>query len=53
MDPSTMMLESLVSWTDDIPICKEAGIGTANNEIYRRDGRRTEMHQMQSKYFHF
>lgn len=46
-------MESLRSWTDDIPICKQAGIGTANNEIYRKDGRRVEMHPMQNRYFYF
>ncbi len=46
-------MESLTSWTDDIPICKQAGIGTATNEIYRKDGRRAEMHAMQDRYFHF
>ena len=45
--------ESLTSWTDDIPLCKFAGIGTANNEIYRKDGKRVEMHKMQDRYFHF
>lgn len=47
------MVESLTSWTDDIPICRASGIGTATNEIYRKDGRRTEMHAMQNRYFHF
>ena len=46
-------MENLTSWTDDIPICKQAGIGSANNEIYRKDGRRVEMHTMQDRYFHF
>jgi len=41
------------AWTDDIPICRSAGIGTVNNEIYRKDGRRVEMHPMRCRYFHF
>lgn len=48
-----MALESLTSWTDDIPLCPQAGIGVANNEIYRKDGRRVEMHKNQDRYFHF
>jgi hypothetical protein len=46
-------MESLTAWTDDIPICRAAGIGSVNNEIYRKDGRRVEMHPMRSRYFHF
>eukprot|EP00095_Tigriopus_kingsejongensis_P006516 maker-scaffold172_size289735-snap-gene-1.25 protein:Tk06516 transcript:maker-scaffold172_size289735-snap-gene-1.25-mRNA-1 annotation:"tgf-beta-activated kinase 1 and map3k7-binding protein 1" len=41
------------SWTDDIPLCRAAGIGSANNEIYRKNGKRVEMHPMQDRYFHF
>ena len=37
------------AWTDDIPICRSAGIGTVNNEIYRKDGRRVEMHPMRCR----
>lgn len=46
-------MENLANWTDDIPLCKNAGIGSANNEIYRKDGKRLEMHPMQDRYFHF
>ena len=43
-------MESLMeAWTDDIPICRSAGIGTVNNEIYRKDGRRVEMHPMRCR----
>ena len=48
-----MALESFRSWTDDIPICKHSGIGSATNEIYRKDGRRAEMHPVQDRHFHF
>ena len=41
------------AWTDDIPICRSAGIGTVNNEIYRKDGKRVEMHPMRCRYFTF
>ena len=46
-------LESMSAWTDGIPICKMAGIGNANNEIYRKDGKRVEMHRMHNRSFHF
>ena len=46
-------MDALTSWTDDIPLCPHAGIGIANNEIYRKDGRRVEMHPYQDRYFHF
>ena len=42
------------TWTDAIPVCKQAGIGRASNEIYKKDGRgRVEMHPMHDRYFHF
>ena len=48
--PLTPKMESLMeAWTDDIPICRSAGIGTVNNEIYRKDGRRVEMHPMRCR----
>jgi len=46
-------MESLTSWTDDIPICRQSGIGAAANEIYRKDGRRAEMHPSFQRFFHF
>ncbi len=41
------------TWTDDIPICRATGIGSVSNEIYRKDGRRVEMHPMRSRHFSF
>ena len=46
-------MDSLTSWTDDIPICRRSGVGTAPNEVYRKNGRRTEMHPMEDRHFHF
>lgn len=45
--------QSLTSWTDDVPVCKASGLGLATNELYRKDGRRTEMHHMEDRSFHF
>jgi len=41
------------SWTDDLPVCRQSGIGFVSNEKYRMDGRRTEMHPNEDRYFHF
>lgn len=45
-----MSLDS--SWMDDLPLCRQTGIGSSNNEIYRKDGRRVEAHPMQDRSFH-
>ena len=44
---------NLTSWTDDLPVCWQSGIGFASNELYRKDGRRTEMHPVEDRSFHF
>ena len=45
--------EAMSSWTDDLPVCRQSGIGFVSNEKYRMDGRRTEMHPNEDRYFHF
>ena len=37
----------------DLPVCRASGIGAATNEIYRRDGRRADMHPLEDRSFHF
>ena len=37
----------------DLPICRASGIGAGTNEIYRRDGRRADMHPLEDRSFHF
>ncbi|KAI4460907.1 protein phosphatase 2c [Holotrichia oblita] len=40
------------SWTDDLPVCKESGIGSSTNQIYREDGNRQEEHEFEDRFFH-
>lgn len=28
------------SWTDALPVCRDSGVGSATNQIYRQDGNR-------------
>ena len=46
-------LASTQSWTDDIPICQQTGVGTHTNQLYRRNGQRQELHSFEDKSFHF
>ncbi|CAH1171098.1 unnamed protein product [Phaedon cochleariae] len=41
------------SWTDDLPICKNTGIGFSTNQIYREDGNPQEAHQYEDCSCHF
>ncbi|KAG5877078.1 hypothetical protein JTB14_011782 [Gonioctena quinquepunctata] len=41
------------SWTDDLPICKDTGIGFSTNQLYRKDGNPQEQHQYQDCSSHF
>ena len=43
--------QRLTSWTDDLPVCTASGLGSSTNELYRRDGRRTEMHPTEDRTF--
>jgi len=47
------MEQSLTSWTDDLPLCPQSGIGISPNEVYKKNGRRTEMHANEDRSFHF
>ena len=48
-----IMEQSLTSWTDDLPLCAQSGIGISPNEVYKKNGRRTEMHPNEDRSFHF
>jgi len=52
-DDSFKVYEQLTSWTDDVPTCRESGIGSAINELYRRDGSRIQLHPCQDRCFRF
>lgn len=44
--------EEVMSWTDDLPVCKNSGVGYSTNQIYRRDGHRQEEHPFEETSFH-
>ncbi|XP_028144062.1 TGF-beta-activated kinase 1 and MAP3K7-binding protein 1-like [Diabrotica virgifera virgifera] len=41
------------SWTDDLPVCKNTGIGYSTNQIYREDGNPQEEHTYEDCSCHF
>ena len=40
------------SWIEDLPVCKESGVGFSTNQIYREDGNRQEEHHFEDRSFH-
>ncbi|OXU29520.1 hypothetical protein TSAR_003832 [Trichomalopsis sarcophagae] len=51
--PSSMLYQDTQkSWTDDLPVCKQSGVGLSTNQIYREDGYRQEEHECEDKSFH-
>ncbi|XP_067007511.2 TGF-beta-activated kinase 1 and MAP3K7-binding protein 1 [Anabrus simplex] len=40
------------NWTDDLPVCRQSGVGFSTNQIYREDGYRQEEHQFEDRSFH-
>jgi len=54
MDKNLHSLEQhLTSWTDDVPTCKDSGVGSSWNEVYIKDGRRAQMHDFEDRSFRF
>lgn len=45
--------QALTSWTDDVPTCRESGLGSCINELYRRDGSRLQLHPSEDRSFRF
>lgn len=41
------------NWTDDLPVCKNTGIGFSTNQIYREDGNPQEEHGYEDCSCHF
>jgi len=41
------------SWTDDLPVCNNSGVGYETNKAYRRDGYRTQEHSQEDYSYHF
>ncbi|XP_046384331.1 TGF-beta-activated kinase 1 and MAP3K7-binding protein 1-like [Ischnura elegans] len=50
---SHMTYQEPKSWTDDLPVCKQSGVGSSTNQIYREDGYRQEEHEFEDRSFHF
>ncbi|XP_012223011.1 TGF-beta-activated kinase 1 and MAP3K7-binding protein 1 [Linepithema humile] len=51
--PASMPFQdSQYNWTDDLPVCKQSGVGFSTNQIYREDGYRQEEHQFEDRSFH-
>ena len=46
-------LASTESWTDALPSCRQTGVGTQTNQLYRRNGARQEFHLCEDRNFHF
>ncbi|XP_032675271.1 TGF-beta-activated kinase 1 and MAP3K7-binding protein 1-like [Odontomachus brunneus] len=51
--PASMPFQdSQYNWTDDLPVCKQSGVGFSTNQIYREDGYRQEEHPFEDRSFH-
>lgn len=51
--PASMPFQdSQYNWTDDLPVCKQSGVGFSTNQIYREDGYRQEAHLFEDRSFH-
>ncbi|EGI65104.1 TAB1 protein, partial [Acromyrmex insinuator] len=51
--PASMLFQdSQYNWTDDLPVCKQSGVGFSTNQIYREDGYRQEEHSFEDRSFH-
>jgi TAK1-binding protein 1 len=51
--PSVNTYHSSESWTDDLPVCTQTGVGFSTNQIYKKNGSRQELHPNEDKSFHF
>jgi len=56
MDKQLLSYEqTYTSWTDDIPTCRESGVGSSANEVYKTDGSRIPngLHPFEDRSFRF
>jgi len=56
MDKQLLSYEqTYTSWTDDIPTCRESGVGSSGNEVYKTDGSRIPngLHPFEDRSFRF
>ncbi|XP_011505177.1 PREDICTED: TGF-beta-activated kinase 1 and MAP3K7-binding protein 1-like isoform X2 [Ceratosolen solmsi marchali] len=52
-EQSNFFQDTQQSWTDDLPVCKQSGVGFSTNQIYREDGYRQKEHSFEDRSFHF
>ena len=45
--------QSFASWTDDVPTCRDSGVGISCNEVHSKDGRRVALHEYEDRSFRF
>ncbi|ODN06222.1 TGF-beta-activated kinase 1 and MAP3K7-binding protein 1, partial [Orchesella cincta] len=44
--------ETDTSWTDDLPLCSQTGVGFSQNQSYKRDGHWNPDHESEDESFH-
>ncbi|KAK4875764.1 hypothetical protein RN001_012186 [Aquatica leii] len=50
--PTQLPYQTDKSWTDDLPVCKQSGVGFATNQIYREDDHRQPEHSFEDRSCH-
>lgn len=51
--PTQLSYQTDKSWTDDLPVCKQSGVGFATNQIYREDDHRQQEHSFEDRSCHW
>lgn len=52
MKPTKFIDTTTGHWTDDLPVCKNTGIGYSTNQMYREDGNPQEQHPYEDSSCH-
>lgn len=50
--PTQLSYQTDKSWTDDLPVCKQSGVGFNTNQIYREDDHRQQEHSFEDRSCH-
>lgn len=50
--PTQLSYQTDKSWTDDLPVCKQSGVGFSTNQIYREDDHRQQEHSFEDRSCH-
>ncbi|XP_057304609.1 TGF-beta-activated kinase 1 and MAP3K7-binding protein 1-like [Hydractinia symbiolongicarpus] len=53
MKNHSQLVGALYNWTDDLPVCKQSGVGYQTNHLYRAGGDRGEVSDYEDRSFHF